>query len=322
MRIVGIDAGATSTRCLVVDENGCVLGYGLGGPSNHTAARLQKALDTVFSQAFPKEKRPFVESLCLGRAGSLPKELVENIVRHYVQTKFMHICGDMKIAFWGATLGYPGILIYAGTGSNTYGIDEKGNEVQVGGWGYIIDDEGSGYDIGRQALKQVFRAEDGRSPPTVLREKILAYFNCATLAELLKKVYQNNGLPRSEIAALSKIVAEAAEEGDQIAQEILAKAGRALAYMVIVALRRLHKDDQSFPVYPAGGVFRAGSYILAPFKEELLRSCPRVEIKFPQFPPVAGAIFLALQGIDLQLTKEFLFNLTKGLEEIGWLTNY
>lgn len=322
MRVVGIDAGATSTRCLVVDENGHVRGYGLGGPSNHTVTRLQEALEAGFHSAFPGEEYPCVESLCLGKAGILRSQLIETIIKKYVNPKHLYICGDMSIALAGASLGQPGILVYAGTGANVYGIDEDGNEVRIGGWGYIIDDEGAGYDIGRQALKKVFRAEDGRSQPTLLRKKILTHFGCSSLSEVLEKVYQGGGLPRSEVAALSKLVSEAAEEGDRVAQEIIAQAGRTLADAAIAALRKLNKHNQRFPVYLAGGVFRAGHWILNPFTQTLRQDAPLAEIRFPQFPPVAGAVFLALRLLNLKPNEEFLHNLKKGLGEIGWLKTY
>jgi len=322
VRIVGVDGGASSTRCLVVDENGHILGYGVGGPSNHKAMRLQNACKEIFHSAFPGEEYPSVESLCFGKAGILREQVVEAIVKKYVNPKHLYICGDMKIALAGASLGQPGILVYAGTGANTYGVDEAGNEVQVGGWGYLIDDEGAGYAIGRQALKQVFRAEDGRGKPTILREKLLLYFGCATLRELLDKVYQDEGLPRSEIAALSKLVAEAAEEGDQVAQEILAWAGRTLAETAIVALRKLGKIDQTFVIYPAGGVFRAGRWILEPFTEALHQGAPLAKVESPHFPPVVGAVFLALGILNLRPNDAFLNNLKNELGKIKWLNNY
>ncbi len=321
MRIVGVDAGASSTRCLVVNENGHILGYGVGGPSNHKIIQLQNACEKIFRSAFPDVTYPSVESLCFGKAGILREQIVETIVKKYVNPKHLYICDDMKIALAGASLGQPGILVYAGTGANTYGIDEAGNEVRVGGWGYIIDDEGAGYSIGRQALKQVFRAEDGRGMPTILREKVLLYFGCATLHELLEKIYQDDGLPRAEIAALSKLVAEAAEEGDKVAQEILAWAGRTLAETAIVALQKLGKIDQTFTIYPAGGVFRAGHWILEPFTETLYKGAPLAKIKSPCFPPVVGAIFLALKMLNLRPNDEFLNNLKNELEKIKWLNN-
>jgi len=328
VRIVGVDGGQSSTRCLVVDERGHVLGHGRGGPSNHLrggrgTARLRQALATVFAAALPGEVHPEVAGICLGMTGvtrgEQTQQIVEEIVREYVSPEHMYVCGDMSIALAGAAVLGPGVLVYAGTGANTYGVDESGPKVRVGGWGYLIDDEGAGYDLGRQALKWVFRAEDGRGRPTFLREKFLAHFGCATLRDLLYKVYEGDGLPRPEIAALARLVGEAAAEGDAVAQSILALAGQTLAETAVIAIRKLGKQDQAITVYPAGGVFGAGSWIMKPFITALRSGAPHARVASPRFPPVAGAVFLALRMLDINLDERFLDRLSQGLEEIGWM---
>jgi len=325
MRIVGIDGGATSTKGLVVNEKGHVLGWGQGGPANHLSGeedvhQLRNALKQVFTAAFPNEKHPRVDSVCFGKTGFQEKqrELVISIIREFLDAEYLCITGDMPIALAGASLGRPGILVYAGTGANTYGVGETGEEVWVGGWGYLVDDEGAGYDIGRQALKRAFRALDGRNAPTLLQEKLKQHFGCVSMAAVLEKVYQNGGLSRPEVAVLSNLVYEAAEEGDSVAQEILAQAGRTLAKTAIVALRKLGKQNQRFTVYPAGGVFRAGRWILEPFTEALHQDAPFAEVRSPQFPPVVGAILLALRPVGIAIDRSFLDNLRRSLEEIEW----
>jgi len=330
MQIVGVDGGQSSTRCLVVDEHGHVLGHGRGGPSNHLhgergIARLRQALATVFAAAFPGKMHPEVTSICLGMTGvtrgEQTQQIVEEIVREYVLPEHIYVCGDMEIALAGAAVLGPGILVYAGTGAHTYGVDEDGREVRVGGWGYLIDDEGAGYDIGRQALKWVFRAEDGRGHPTLLREKLLAHFGCATLGDLRRKVYKDDGLPRSEIAALAQLVSQAAAEGDTVAQSILAQAGQILAETAVTAIRKMGKQDQPITVYPAGGVFNAGPWIMTSFITFLHRNAPYAQVASPRFPPVAGAVFLAMRALGISPDESFLKRLSQELKEIGWM-NY
>ncbi len=329
MRIVGVDGGQSSTRCLVVDERGHVLGHGIGGPANHLQGergitRLRQALATVFKRAFPGEACPKVASICLGMTGvtrgEQTEQIVKEIVEEHLSSELVFVCGDMPIALAGAALLGPGVLVYAGTGANTYGIDEHGREVRVGGWGYLIDDEGAGYDLGRQALKWVFRAEDGRSCATLLREKLLAHFGCTTLKELRRRVYAGDGLPRPDIAALARLVGEGAAEGDAIAQSILASAGKTLAETALTAIRRLGKHDQPVTVYPAGGVFTAGKWIMEPFTSALFSGAPKACVAFPRFPPVVGAVFLALHLLDIDLDDRLLDHLSQGIEEIGWST--
>lgn len=328
MIVVGVDGGATSTKCLVVDEQGHVLGTGRGGPSNHVYGekgfrRLKEALEAAFRAAFGGKSRPRVQSICLGMTGATKgtqsAQIVEAVTRTLLEVKHVYVCNDLEIAWVGATLGQPGVVVYAGTGAHTLGIDETGVTVHVGGWGYLIDDEGAGYDIGRQALKWAFRAQDGRGKPTVLVEKLKAHFGCSSLAEVRKKVYLDDGLSRPEVAALARLVGEAAEEGDEVAREILARAGRTLAETAIVAIKKLGREDAPPPVYPAGGVFRAGKWILEPFVHSLRQSIPQVEVRTPAFPPVAGAVFLAMKPLKIALTQAFLENLSRDLEGIEWI---
>jgi len=327
MIIVGVDGGATSTKCLVVDERGHVLGAGRGGPSNHVHGergllRLQEALRTVFRAAFGGQARPRAQSICLGMTGvgkgTQSARIVEDVTREFIKVEYLYVCNDLEIALVGATLGQPGVLVYAGTGAHTLGMDEIGRTVRVGGWGHLIDDEGAGYDIGRQALKWTFRAQDGRGRPTILAEKLKAHFSCQSLDEVREKVYLNDGLSRPEVAALAQLVREAAEEGDEVAREILARAGHTLAETATVAIRRLGRVHAPPPVYTAGGVFQSGKWVLEPFVQSLRQSIPRVEVRKPAFPPVVGAVFLAMKPLKITLNQAFLENLSRGLEGIEW----
>ncbi|MEM3658261.1 MAG: BadF/BadG/BcrA/BcrD ATPase family protein [Candidatus Hadarchaeum sp.] len=328
MIIVGVDGGATATKCIAVDEQGDLIGFGRGGPSNHVHGkkglyRLKRALSTVFHETFRGKAPQKADSVCLGmtgvRKGTQGARVVETVVRVMLNAAHIYVCDDLEIALFGATLGQSGVLVYSGTGSHTVAMDNSGKMISVGGWGYLIDDEGSGYDIGRQALKWAFRSQDGRGKPTVLVEKLQDHFRCSSLTEVRTKIYENDGLPRPEVAALARLVAEAAAEGDEVAREILAAAGRALAEMAIVAMRRLNKDFL-LPVYPAGGVFQAGKWVLDPFVQVLKQTAPNIEVRMPAFPPVVGAIIIAMRIAGIPPTQSFFENLSTRLKEIDWVT--
>lgn len=324
---IGVDGGQSSTRCLVVDETGTILGHGCGGPSNHAYGgtgrrRLHDALESSIRGALPGIPPVPVESIALGMTGIGKdlgrQDLVKKYVQELVTSSRITICNDLVIALMGASVGRPAIIVYAGTGTHTYGFNEEGNEVRVGGWGHIIDDEGGGYDTGREALKRTFRSEDGREPPTILKSKLLTHFGCTTLAELRNKVYEGAGLGRPEIARLARLVAEVANEGDQIAQAILARAGRILGETAIVALQKLGKSKESFDVYYGGGVFVAGEHVLHSFRETLAAAAPKVKVRAPAFPPVVGAVFLAFQRAKIPVNEEMLDHLAEGVKQIGW----
>lgn len=328
MRIVGVDGGQTGTRCLVVDEGGRVLTCGHGGPSNHVFGergrrRLRNALESSIRSALPSDGPIPIDSMCLGMTGigkgQERQDLVEEYVREFLEPQYLLIHNDLVTALAGASVDHPGIMVYAGTGANTYGIDAGGNQITVGGWGHLIDDEGAGYDIGRRALRAVFRAEDGREPPTRLKAKLLEHFGCTSLGMIRQRIYEDDDFTRPEMASLARHVSEAADAGDEIARTILSQAGEILAKMAIVAVQGLKRTHQTVDVYYGGGVFNAGCWILESFADAIHRAAPNARVRPPRFPPVAGTIFLALHPLNIPLSEDFLRHLAKGLKEIGWM---
>ncbi|MFP3490923.1 BadF/BadG/BcrA/BcrD ATPase family protein, partial [Staphylococcus sp. SIMBA_130] len=73
---------------------------------------------------------------------------------------------DAINALYSGTLGKPGIVQIAGTGSITFSINHDGLSDRVGGWGYLIGEMGSGFALGRDALEAAFLAHDGLGTPT------------------------------------------------------------------------------------------------------------------------------------------------------------
>jgi N-acetylglucosamine kinase-like BadF-type ATPase len=323
---LGVDGGATSTKCLLLDKKGKVIGYGRGGPSNHVYGdkgiqRLRTALKDSIEGAISDAEGVEVDSAGFGmtglKQGSRSKKIVLDLASDYLTFREASVVEDIKIALAGATTEGVGVIAYAGTGANTYGRDGQGNEVKVGGWGHIIDDKGAGYDIGRLALRSAFRSLDGRCPDTVLTEKLKDHFDCRTMRDVRDEVYKNDGLSRPEVGALAKLVYEGAEGGDRVCQNLLGEAGETLAETVTVALEKLSPIDRGFPVFRSGGVFNAGSWITEPMNDRISEQFPGVRMLEPRFPPVAGAVFVGMRELGIKPDQDFSRKLTAGLEKLS-----
>jgi len=104
-----------------------------------------------------------------------------------------------------------GVVLIAGTGSIALGRDARGTIARSSGWGHIIGDEGSGYDIGRRSLQAAARASDGRGPTTSLLMLILSHWQLQNAGELIGKVYGNND--KAVVAALSALAFEGGVPG-------------------------------------------------------------------------------------------------------------
>ena len=129
-----------------------------------------------------------------------------------------------------------GCVLIAGTGSICFGVNSKGVSARCGGYGHILDDAGSGYAIGRDALREAVRSADGRSEPSALSRAVLGRFPQG-IGELIEYVYSKAG--KADIASFAETVIECAAAGDETSLEILHREARELSELVQALSRRL-----------------------------------------------------------------------------------
>ncbi|KAK9843693.1 hypothetical protein WJX81_002676 [Elliptochloris bilobata] len=148
-------------------------------------------------------------------------------------------------------LGRPGCALICGTGSIAVGLSAHEGVLRVGGWGPLFLDGGSGYDLGQQALAAVARATDGRGGDTILQAAICAYCNVTNSMDLLGWAYAQQGW--APIAALAPLVIAAAEGGDEVAAEIIARAADQAAGAVAAMVTKCGLQG-AFPIALTGGL--------------------------------------------------------------------
>lgn len=303
--IVGIDGGGTRTVCLVADPGGQVRGQGVGGAANYlkeglyTAKRsLRDALEHAF-QELPGEKNQ-VRALCAGLAGmdrAADREVMTRVFQELLPAQEMILENDAFIALVGATEGEPGVIVISGTGSIALGVNRSGNKVRSGGWGHVLGDEGSGYDIARKGLAAAFQDYDGRGPRTSIGDKILREFYAERMDQLIPLLYGGDSSP-SKIAALYPLVLEAAEEGDRVAGDLIGQAARHLADTAVAVIHRLEMQGETFPVAVSGGVFKTSRKIRRQFARFLRQRVPGVRLIEPKHPPEVGALLVARAAVE------------------------
>lgn len=304
--VAGIDGGATKTVCIIADNEGKVLGRGVSGPSNYhnvSISAVKKALLQSIKRATSNARlgRSRFKVACFGMAGldsPYDWKIVPKFIREEIKfCEMITVVHDSVIALYGATGGAPGLIVEAGTGSFAAGLNKRGEIKRVGGWGHIIGDEGSAYEIGRQALKAFLRSYDGREMKTLLTEKIMKMLKLGVEEDLVQRVYAEK-MSISEMAAIAPLVAEAADEGDAVAKRILTEAGRELASQAIAIAKALGMENEDVEVYMTGGVFKAGSHVFKPFEEDMKKIMPKARLASPKFEPAMGAVFLALRELS------------------------
>jgi glucosamine kinase len=291
--LIGADVGGTKTA-VAVSEDGNVVGRADGPGAAVRPGRALASASTiteVVRRALSTAGRLTGDVLVVGAAGAgreperdeLRKALrSENIASNVVVTT------DIEIALAAAFAEGPGIVVSAGTGSVAVGRDQSGKRHRIGGYGWQMGDEGSGYAIGRASLGAVSRARDGRSPNTALSERLLEVTRSTDFDALIRWAA---GASPAEVAALAPHVLDVAAEGDPLAQGIADYAARELSQL---ALCLLPKMDLTPPVRVAvtGGLLTPDQ----PLRRTLLAKLAEEPAFQPTDAPVdavAGALHLA-----------------------------
>ncbi|HYH00634.1 MAG TPA: BadF/BadG/BcrA/BcrD ATPase family protein [Terriglobales bacterium] len=295
---LGIDGGGTKTICTVGDEN-AVLGTGTSGGSN--VIRLgepeaRKSVQTaILSACEAASVQPAdVERTCIGVAGASVPQVREAIRRFISEIAGgeVIVVGDNEVALEAAFSGAPGVIVASGTGSIAYGRNEHGQTARAGGHGFAISDEGSGHWIGRAAVVAAMRAFD-RQQDTQLHCYIQDAFQVETREQVVKVA---NATPPPNFARLFPLVVQAAESGDTVASEVLARAGEELAELAIIVLQKLWPDSTVPRVGIVGGVFQNSAAVRRSFQRALLSKYPQANVNVSVAEPVAGALSLARKG--------------------------
>ncbi|NJN17467.1 MAG: hypothetical protein HC822_14940 [Oscillochloris sp.] len=185
-----------------------------------------------------------------------------------------------------------GIALISGTGSCCFGRTPDGRTLQVGGWGYLLGDEGSGYDLALRGLRLATQTADGRAHAQTVLNAILAYWELTDPVELIAHVYRGR-LERPELANLTRPLLALADAGDPYALGLLDQTAADLAHMAQTAARRLELRDP--PLALAGGLLGASTYL-----RERLMVCLGAAWNPPAFvdEPALGTIVLARRLLE------------------------
>lgn len=324
--VLGIDGGGTHTRAALVDASGRLCGLGAAGPSNYQSVGIEVAernIAAAVAEAWREAgggrsgeesegAEPNAEPVAgafLGMAGvvsAADRRRIEEIAERQRLARRVAVDHDIRTALAGGLAGAPGIALIAGTGSSCYGRRADGIAWRSGGWGARIDDAGGGHWLGIEALSAITRAYDGRSEPTALAAPIMERLGIDSMDHLLHLLGEE-GLSKSDIAALAPIVLNIASYGDRVAKRIVALGADELARMVEAVMLRLAWDSTA-PVMICGGLTTDRLYVEA-IRGALERRAPRAELVPPLLPAVLGAALLALELTEIAIDEDIIEHL-------------
>lgn len=302
-----MDGGQSSTKALIGDASGRILGHGTAGPCNHVSADEAKAkfLGTIaecvsgaIADAGLDADTRF-RAACFGMSGGPDDKAA--LLKQVVGADQWLVTHDGMVALSGALAGEDGIVAIAGTGSFAFGR-RGARTMRAGGWGYVFGDEGGAFWIVKEALRASLRVEEGWGEKTLLNKMLLDATGAKSANEALHLFYTSDW-PRSRVARLAADVGLAAEAGDEVASMILSQAGDRLAELVGAVRNRLWKQGELVTASFIGGVLN-NSAVLAQFEKALRRGW-NIKVRSPLWGGEAGALIEAyrLAGIRVSLRE-------------------
>jgi len=280
VRYLGIDGGGSKTSFLLVDEYYNEICHIESGPSNWLSVGADAAKQAITQGISYLTERPNI--VCAGFAGAARHDsaaFYKEVLESLIPEAQIIIESDAFIASIGAIGVDPGILLIAGTGSIVIGRDKARNMFRIGGWGPYFGDEGSGFWIGREAVREALRSLDLQAS-TEFSNRIAGRLGLKSISEVVSGWASGKiGVP--EIAGLfPEVVSMYPQEPSK---SILTQAASHLRSMVEIASKRVGLDDWRRSL--------SGSVAAHPVMRELMG----LEFEQPRHSPEWGAVIWARQ---------------------------
>lgn len=259
---LGIDAGSSATKWAVVDDGGKEITRGKSIPVDGHIYRdeTRKQWNQYLSEIQEKIQVP-ITAIYAGVTGAsdFPEENSEiaNLIKEKFPAAHVHVVIDVALGYQANVRNSRGVYLYAGTGSIAVYMDSLGRIRTIGGWGYLLGDEGAGYWIGISALREILADLENGSGDSRLSSIVTTHGQTPTFNLIKELVY---GSPRNKVAALAKEVIELAKTGDQKSLEIIKSAAQELA--TLVQRTRAVIGDADGPVVFGGGIAQASQEIV------------------------------------------------------------
>ena len=317
MDILAVDGGGTGCRGVLCRRQPPIVRIAQGAAVNYHAVGAGQAEQSLTSllRSLTGGAATKVKCAVFGLAGldtaadriTLTSMLRRSLAAAAIRADAICLDNDVLVTLRGEAGGGAGIIVAAGTGSIVWGLATDGRTARAGGWGYRVGDEGSGYDLGRQALSHVLHVYDGRAEQSRLAAAVLAELGVADTPSLLDWVYGPD-FTVQRTAALATVVMRLAETGDGAAQAIVSAGAIQLASAALAVFRRLELGNSSVTLVTSGGLLRH-KLLHTMLLEQLSDVCRPLASRSLAQPPLCSAVRYGyrMAGMDEQ---EFLEDVT------------
>lgn len=239
--VIGLDIGGTKTRG-VRFEDGRVAADEIAGSSNvQNVSREEAALH--LAELFAMIGGGDVAQVYAGAGGIDTDDdaaALAALIEPHVPGAKITVVHDSRLLL-AAGRASTGVAVIAGTGSAAWGKNAVGQEARAGGWGYLLGDEGSGYWLGREAVRHSLRRMNQGLDADQLTAALLESCGVDDPNKLIA-LFHSADTGRRYWAQQARLVVEAADAGHTVSQELVDQAGQDLAGLAAQALRKLGLD--------------------------------------------------------------------------------
>lgn len=296
----GLDIGGTTGRIRLAYENGESIGeYQCGGSSIHSGGK-ERAKRKYRELVLPiLEKNALRPENCAGicvAASGIDSESLRALCKTFFEEmgfpeQRIFVFNDCEIFL--QVYEAPSIILVAGTGSITFGMDKNGKTVRTGGWGHILSDEGSGFDIGMRIVKAIGDHLDKRACDSILYEKFYEATGINDL-EKLNDLVNDNIMTRNAVSNLAPLASQAAAEGSVTAKKILLETAEALFQLIWDNYRKMElQTEEPVNVIFWGSVLLKNHQIKEEIERMLKERLPQAHICIPKCSAVKIALEVA-----------------------------
>jgi len=297
--MIGIDGGGTKTEFILCTEKGIILDRVKLSRSNPNDIGLEKCCE-VLAEGIDKllEIAPSVCSIFAGIAGCLTGDNAERVAA-FLRERYPLI--EVNVDTDGVNVlscnpdSADSMALICGTGSVLF-ARENDRKHRIGGWGYLFDEAGSAYDIGKDAIKAVLAQMDGMGEETILTDLLKKEMQ-SDIWEGLNVIYQKG---KAYIASLAPLVFRAHAMGDKVSEDILRKNAAHLALLINTAMKNYSCGSS---VVACGGLIEHFRDVLLPMIEDRLDM--KVDFIFSKVPPVYGACAESCRRVKILPDRDF-----------------
>ena len=307
---LGADLGATKTHTLIVDTTGRAVGFGESGPGNHETVGYEGMFQSMHSgmeQALHMAglKKDEIIGAGFGVAGyDWPSEIdatISVIDRLGLTAPYKFVNDAVLGLVSGSEEGW-GVVVVSGTGSNCRGWDrEHKREGRVTGHGILMGEGAGGSELMHRCMQIIGYSWTKRLPKTALADAIVAYVGAKDLEDLMRG-YTTDVFHIG--AGAARIVFRVAEDGDQIACDLIRWAGTELGEMANAVIRQLDFENLTFDVVMTGSMFDGGTMLIEPMQRKIHQLAPKARFVRLTVPPVIGAVILGMEASKMPVTPK------------------